>query len=452
MSERAGLPLPRRLGITLAAVPVLAVGLADGVIAVRTTSAHHATHHQVAAPLPDATSAVQRAAAERTLAIRALLDRRSHAVLHHNLHEFLSTVDPTQHAFVAAQRRLFGNLRAIPFGSWAYDFDANTEQPSTAALSRYDATTWAPQHFVVRYEIRGFDTQPASDQQYPTFVRRPTGWRIASFTDFVSAGATADSEIWDFGPVRVLRTSRVLVLAHPGQTALMHTVASEVSAAIPRVSAVWTRPWSRRVVVLIPTTQHELGKVVGDSGDLSQIAAVASAEVQDCPGPPDPVGNRVAINPHNWPHLSALGRRVVLTHEMTHVATRADTGSCMPTWLVEGFADYVGYLGTGVPTKVVAEELASDVRAGRVPTRLPRDGDFDGGNKRLAQAYEGAWMACRLIASRWGQSTLTQLYAQVGTSTEPPAQAMSQAMHSLLHVSTGQFIAQWRAYLRAQLS
>src|SRR5207302_4810652 len=200
---------------------------------------------------------------------------------------------------------------------------------------------------------------------------------------------------------------------------------------IPRVSAVWGRAWPRRVVVLVPSSQHELAQIIDDSGDLSQIAAVASAEVQDCPGPPNPVGYRVAINPHNWGKLSALGRRVVLTHELTHVATRAVTGSCTPTWLVEGFADYVGYLGTGVPLTVVAQELATDVRAGRVPRRLPPDTDFDGGTKRLAQAYEGSWMAAHLIVAQWGQKTLVRLYRAVGSSNDEPSVALAHAMTAI---------------------
>jgi len=142
----------------------------------------------------------------------------------------------------------------------------------------------------------------------------------------------------------------------------------------------------------------------------------------------------------------------VLTHELTHVASRADTGSCTPTWLVEGFADYVGYHDSGVPTGVVAQELAADVRAGHVPLHLPRDDDFNGDNKRLPQAYEGAWMAARLIASRWGQPALVRFYRAVGSSTEQPAQAVSDAFASVLHTSLHSFVAAWRAYLRAQLS
>jgi hypothetical protein len=449
--DRTGTVLPRRLGVLLALIPVVAVGLADAVIAARTASAPASaktrTSHVVRSARPP-----DNADAQRATALTRLLDERSAAVLHHDRASFLATVDPEQPAFVAEQRREYAAVSAVPLASWTYDFSAGTPQLPSPKLARYRAPTWAPRQFTLHYAIRGFDSSPTSLQQFPTFVRRAQGWFIASFSDFAGQGQRSDPDIWSFGAVRTATAPGVLVLGHPASLSLMRGVAREAAAAIPRVTAVWGRDWPRRVVVLVPSSQHELAQIIDDSGDLSQIAAVASAEVQDCPGPPNPVGYRVAINPRNWGKLSAVGRRVVLTHELTHVATRAATGSCTPTWLVEGFADYVGYLGADVPTTVVAQELAGDVRAGRVPARLPRDGDFDGGNKRLAQAYEGAWMATHLIVDRWGQRTLVQLYRQVGTSNDDPAVALADAMKALLHISYSQFVAQWRAYLRAKLS
>ena len=231
----------------------------------------------------------------------------------------------------------------------------------------------------------------------------------------------------------------------------MQLLADEAVSDIPRVTAVWGSRWAQRVVLLVPSTQHELSKVVDDYGDLDHIAAVATAEVQTHPGRPDPVGDRVGINPDNWPKLSSLGRRIVLTHELTHVATRSVTGAAMPTWLAEGFADYVGYLHSGIATDFAAQELAADVRAGRVPTQLPDNNEFDGNSKQLSQAYEGAWLACRLIAQRAGQDGLVRFYHVVGASPESADAAVAAGLRRVLHESTAQFTAQWRDYLIAQL-
>src|SRR5947209_2008943 len=436
----------------LALIPVLAVGLADAVIAVRTAHPQHPTATAAKSHASAHARPADQADARRITALDDLLARRAAAVLHHDRVAFLATVDPEQPKFVAEQRREYAATSVVPLASWSYDMNASQPEAAVPRLARYAAPTRAPAHFTLQYAIRGFDASPTSLRQFPTFVQRAQGWYVASFSDFASSSQRSDVDIWNFGGVRTVRAPGVLVLGHPASLDLMRGVADEAAAAIPRVSAVWGRDWPRRVVVLVPSSQHELSQIIDDSGDLSQIAAVASAEVQDCPGPPNPVGYRVAINPRNWGKLSSLGQRVVLTHELTHVATRAVTGSCTPTWLVEGFADYVGYLGADVPTTVVAQELAADVRAGRVPARLPRDREFDGGNKHLAQAYEGAWMATHLIVDRWGEHTLVQLYRQVGTSNDDAAVAMTRAVKAVLHISYAQFVSEWRAYLRAKLS
>jgi hypothetical protein len=455
---KARRPFPRRYGVILAAVPVIAVGLADATIAARTANAPAAKPRAVATatptPAPSATATFTLNDAEnaRNAALRQLLHRRQRAVLHHDERTFLGTVDPAQPQFRAQQRAEFRALAAIPLASWEYDVDVGLGLPSSPQTRRYGVSTFAPVQFAIRYAIKGFDDKPTSLVQTPTFVHRKSGWYIASFNDYATAGNPSSVGIWDFGPVRTVRSGNVLVIGHPQSLAVMRQIADVTTAAIPRVTAIWGRGWSRKVVILVPSTQRELADIVDDHEDLSQIAALASAEVTSCPGSPNPVGGRIAINPRNWPTLSSLGRRIVLTHELTHVATRADSNACMPTWLIEGFADYVGYDGTSLPVRVIASELSSDVRRGRVPTSLPPNRDFDGGSKRLAQSYEGAYMACRLIESMVGERGLVRFYAAVGRSHSTPVRAMAAAVRTILHLTPAQFTARWQQYLRSQLS
>jgi hypothetical protein len=454
-------PFPRRVAVILAAVPVVAVAIADATIAARTANApgppRAASHAAVVSPTPQAPTAnapftLNDAESKRNAALRALVERRRRAVLRHDLKAFLGTDDPAQSQFRAQQQREFQALGALPLASWDYDIDLSIGLPSNPRVRRYRASTFAPAQFDVRYAIKGFDDKPTSLAQSPTFVERNGRWYFASFTDFVTAANPSSFGIWDFGALRTVRAAGVLVIGHPQSLSLMHQIADGTAAAIPKVTAVWGRNWPRKVVVLVPATQRELGQIVEDAGDLDQIAALASAEVTSCPGSPNPVGGRIAINPRNWPTLSTLGRRIVLTHELTHVATRAETNSCMPTWLVEGFADYVGYQQSALSVRVIAAELAADVRAGRIPTSLPTAKDFDGASKRLAQAYEGGFMACRLIASMVGARGLVRFYTAVGTSHATPVHAMVDATRAILHLTPAQFTARWQSYLRSQLS
>jgi hypothetical protein len=454
VGEPRGRGLPRRYGVFLAAVPLVALLLAEATLAAR-RSAPEPTQPPAttAGARPhQASRAIDSASAARTAALRDLLAHRSHAVLHHDRAEWLSTVDPRRTAFRRQQATAFDDMSAVPFSSWRYTFDPEHAQLHYASVPHYRVPFWAPETFALHYQLRGFDSRPTNLPQYPTFVRRAGRWYLSSLTDFVAEGMRSSRELWDFGPVDVVRRPRVLVLGDPSMSATMQLLADEVTADIPRVTAVWGTGWSRRVVLLVPQTQHELSQVVDDFGDLDHIAAVATAEVESHSDKPNPVGDRVGINPANWPKLSPLGRQIVLTHELTHVATRAVTGAATPTWLAEGFADYVGYLGSDIPTSFAAQELAAEVRGGHVPRAFPPEDQFNGASKRLSQAYEGAWLACRLIATRYGQDALVRFYRAVGTSRENSRVAVAEATVKVLHVPAGRLVREWRGFLRAELS
>ena len=438
----------------LAAVPLLAVAVADGAALLARHTASEPAPAATSAPRHGQTSAADQraaAAAARASAIRTLLARRGDAVLNRDRGEWRATLDPDNPSFVRKQMRVFDNLRDVQFTSWAYDFDARRELSPSKQARRHGAPTWTPADLSLRYRLRGFDRRATNLPQYATFVHRSSGWYVTSFNDYRKRGKRSATDLWDYGPVVTVRTPKVLVLGHPSSLSLMQSLATQVADDIPRVSAVWGHGWAERAVVLVPATQRELGRVVDDYGDLHNIAAVATAEVQLGSGRPDPVGDRVGINPANWPRLSALGQRIVLTHELTHVATRAVTSSATPTWLAEGFADYIGYLGSGVPTTFVAQDLAAAVRAGNVPGHLPTAREFNGASTHLSRAYEGAWLACRMIAARFGQPALVHFYAAVGRSQADPKTAVDLAVRRFLHIRSASFVARWRAYLRSEL-
>jgi hypothetical protein len=389
-----------------------------------------------------------RAPEDRGAAVRALLAGRAAAVLAGNRAAFLATVDPRAAAFRARQARLFDALRRVPFASWSYEVDV-TPRPLPGRV-RYDAPAFSPWVVALRYRLRGYEARPTSVEQHLTFVRRGGRWLLGSDSDFDAAGPKTAREIWDVGPVVAVRGKRSLVLGHPGGRVSLPSLAAEADRDIPRVNAVWGRRWTQQVVVVVPDSTKELARLLDRTpASLRQIAAVATAEV----GGAHPVGNRVLVNPTALAGLGALGRQVVMTHEITHVATRDLTSSGAPTWLVEGFADYVAYRGTGVPVRAAADELAGDVRAGRGPTVLPADRDFAGSNPRLARAYESAWLACRLVARRAGEAGLVRLYRGVGPARTGATQArLAGALRSVLGITPAEFTADWRRYVRTQLS
>lgn len=86
----------------------------------------------------------------------------------------------------------------------------------------------------------------------------------------------------------------------------------------------------------------------------------------------------------------------------------------------EGFADWAAYRAEDRTAAQTAPELAGAVLRGDLPAELPTDEDFGfaGDAARLARAYEGAWMACELIADHWGEEKLFAFYRAVGGAAE----------------------------------
>ena len=123
------------------------------------------------------------------------------------------------------------------------------------------------------------------------------------------------------------------------------------------------------------------------------------------------VGDTVSVHRTAWAALTPEGKRVVLTHELVHVATDAFTTARTPMWLVEGYADAVALRGSALPDRVAAQELAADVARGVVPMALPSSKDFAA---QPAQAYEGSWLAVDLLLSRYGDSAVLALYRDAG--------------------------------------
>lgn len=393
---------------------------------------------------------VQPAAAtteDRTAAVTALLDRRAQAVLHRNRGAFLADLDPTQPRFLAKQAALFEHLQPVPLSGWRYELDDTREQPHTAALDAARGTWWAPD-VVLHYAIAGFDRTPTEEDQGFTFVSRDGRWYLAADADF--ADHPTQRDLWDDGEVQVTRARSCLALSHPGGASMTALALKECDAAVPRVTAVWGTGWLRRVVLVVPDTPQELQRLVPDLGDVSNIAAVATAELVDPQTGYHPVGDRVVVNPDAFGQLGPLGRRVVLTHEVTHVASRAATGPAVPTWFVEGLADYVGFLHTDIPLSVSALELRRAIAAGHLPTALPSDAAYRGGRADLAASYEQSWLAVRLLIATYGQARVLQLYRDIGKGDTTGAVDVAFARD--LRTSVAAFTSSWRASLRRQLS
>jgi len=282
------------------------------------------------------------------------------------------------------------------------------------------------------WRFAGFDRRPEHPQVRVRFAPEGGHLRIAGI-----GGGDLRSPLWLAGPVQVRRTPDSLVVVD-GTPAEADRLGALATRAVPQVRAVLPS-WPGRVVVERPASEQALEQdLAADPGQYDGIAAVTTS-VDGSRSRRAP--SHVFVNPDVFDPLGVQGAQVVVTHETTHVATDAAT-SLAPTWLVEGFADYVALQSQRLPLATTASRIAALVRRSGTPQHLPDEEQFSAGAPHLEARYESAWLACRLLAADGGQQTLVAFYREVDAGT-PVASALRK------HFGFGPsgLVRQWRTVL-----
>lgn len=237
--------------------------------------------------------------------VQRLLDSRSAAVLHH---------DETAYTRTGA-RTAYENLSAVPFASWSYRL---TALHHTGATATADAE--------LSYKVRGYDTAPVTVGRVLTLSLTADGkWYVDSDKPAKKSG----QQLWDQGRVSVVKGAHSLVMGVGQSADSLDDYRALADHAVPAVSGAWGTDWSRHVVVLVPGTLDGMAGLLGSpAASYRGIAAVTTGEAGGSGSAP---ADRIIVNPEAYAMLGAVGKQVVLTHETTHVATRAHTTSATPS-------------------------------------------------------------------------------------------------------------------------
>lgn len=284
----------------------------------------------------------------------------------------------------------------------------------------------------LRWRLQGFDEQPSARVLPVTLTTRGPRPRFLT----ARHGYGAEVPLWLTGDVHVTRTPRSLVVAtRRARSVALSPLADRAVLDVRRVLS----GWRGRLVVEVPGDRRGLAGLLGSQpGGYRGIAAVTTTvDGSDDVGAPE----HIFVNPPVFDTLGARGSQVVLSHEATHVATSAAVSS-VPTWLVEGFADYVALRDVDLPATVTASQALARVRRVGPPGHLPSAADFDRRGASLGASYEAAWLACRLLATTYGERRLVAFYraADRGTTQE--------AFRAVLGTDPRTFTRAWRDHLR----
>jgi len=382
----------------------------------------------------------------RMSAAQDLLSARAAAVKTRNKSAWMATVDVPASAFRGRQSVAFDNLMKLPLGQFSYSTVQLAPALAAARAQRVGPKAWVAKA-PGTYSLAGYDRAPRSFEATYTLVQRPGGWRIADDTD----GTTA-MQMWDLPRMKVLRGRSCLVIGNAPE-AQMRDYSATADSAVRRVTLVWGKDWNAHVVIVTPSTTGEFAKLLLRSADagLDQVAAITQGVIDSGQRAQ---GDRVVINPKAFTALQHIGRRVVITHELTHVAARSSTTRPVPIWLSEGMADYVGYSGLDLPRAQVAADLLTLVRQGKGPKVLPTEADFDPAQAKIAPFYSASWLAVSRLVDLYGQARVVAFYHSiaggltVNQAVESDPDAMTvQAFPKSFGVTQAQFVTGWRRYL-----
>ncbi len=224
----------------------------------------------------------------------------------------------------------------------------------------------------------------------------------------------------------------VVNLAGARANGLLNRVRAEMPAAVDAVERFWGTDWTREIVVVATAGPAQFVAEAGldPSGEWADIAAVAVADGVD-PVRRQASGQRIVLAP-GAAAMSDSALRIVLTHELFHLAARADTAVDAPRWLTEGVADFVARSPSALPPDASSS------------TALPSDTDLDTPGLDRSAGYDRAWWFARFVADTYGAEGLRRLYER---ACGPGHGDLRKSVHDALGEDLVEVSGRWAAWL-----
>ena len=333
-----------------------------------------------------------------------LLEERSQALAAGDRDAWMAALDPQAGAdFRASQQATFDGLRTLGVTGYQLTVDPDSGNLAPPDLDeRYGADTFVPST-EARYRIEGFDDRDALDDLWWTYVRRDGDWFVASDSDLEVVGLETARNLWDLGPLSVLRSDRVLVLSHPSRQSRGNEVAGLAEEALTRIDKDWDRAWSNKIVIVVPDNADEVERILRTTLDLSNFVAFVNYGTDRDDGYENTAA-RMYLNDARLGRHNRSFQLDTLVHELVHAASSGDAGPFLDSWMHEGVAEWVA---DGRPTKV-PEPAGSD-------GTIPEGFEFSTGSLRdIVRSYDAATSLMAYIAERFGRDAPGKFFANVG--------------------------------------
>ncbi|GAA0724359.1 hypothetical protein Drose_37660 [Dactylosporangium roseum] len=377
-------------------------------------------------------------------AIEAVLHRHAEAVRKKDLAAWMADVDQTDAVFAKRQKQLFENLTKMPFAELAFQREAKPPRGSATFLpsqlfDRYHAAVHV-EAVTIRHRIEGVDSKPVGTPWLPVFGYTGGKWLIAGDGAGAELPTGANGQPWDAaGPVTVKTSDHVVAVLSADDADRAKTLLTLAEDGLRKVATIRPTGWDGKVFLTAIQDKRIFDTYFAESPDrVAQVAAIAVPyynQVADWATAPAYGTTRVVFNPTE---LSAQTEELAhdLTHEFAHAAMGPVTGARTPRWVVEGFAEYVAYKDRKISSNGVRAALG-DLVIGAFPT----DQQF----YNEPRNYVSGWLACRMIAEKYGQAKLIAFYEAFQRMSE-----VDSVSREVLGVGAAQLETQWRDYVAQQ--
>lgn len=375
-------------------------------------------------------------------ALAEVLNRRAKAVKERDKAAFVGDVDKSDPDFVASQETVYENLIKLPFEEFSYkigDSAGFDDSIPTELKSKYAGQIRAPGVAII-HRIRNIDPDPVAAPWVPIYAQVSSKWLLvgeAKGSKDLPSGV--GGQPWDGGPIVVEQTEKVVGVFAANNRTLARQLVEIADLALEQVAIVRPGQWVGKVFMTAVRERKVFDAYFGASPErVDQVAAIAVPHYNDVPDWNSQAtysATRVIFNPDEIDEdTDQLGAD--MSHEFTHAAMAPVTTGWTPTWLVEGFAEYVSYKNVQINAESLKRALegaaTENLEAGEAFYKEPIN-------------YITGWLACRMISETYGEAKLIQLYEKFQSTSDEDV-----VVNQVLGVSRATLVKNWQAYVAKQ--
>ncbi len=368
-------------------------------------------------------------------AIDGVLKNRASAVLAGRLPQYLQSVDSGNAKLLQREKQVFSNLRKLGLRQFSY------ARETGFVPEKHGADGWAIRLMMV-VQIAGIDAAPRATPLGYTFAQRGGRW-VLTADDGLAKEADRGTyrEPWDLGAIEVARGTGVLVVVPAGEAANARRLVQAAVDVRPAVQAA-TRRAQAGILVIAMADRKSMDPEWATGGHPAGAVAVPNLTPVDAAMTDFKItGSRVVINPDGRKEAD----RMLLAHEFTHVAV-SQLGQNAPSWLVEGFAEYVElHLAEETGSYDEVDDWRQELLADAVPSLvvLPIDGVFHGDYDE--ESYGVSWLIVEYLVTKYGLAKVNALYAELAKGSDDPA-VREQALVKHFKLSEAALVAALKKY------